>query len=717
MRLHPESKEDTNLPDMEEKVSSLPDNPTNVDRVLQVRVLEAAGLLRSTNFALKNVTIHKPLCALQLRNIYGSHSTRSVKRTKTAKRTLFPVWDESFSFSLDQKDYCKSDRLNRPIIRIHVQGYDPVHPVDLGLVDIPIENIKRMSENHIFSCYQGWFLLDKRTPPRSSVAGKIFISFRMIEKASRWGGPSRGPPTISCLEESKEDENLGIFIGTMNCGNAKQPDEKLIKKWLDCDHEKHKIVVVGLQECAWDKQANEELIWQNAIKSAINDWVKNRVKMFEFQAEMYELLAVHSLGEMRIYCFVQEKSLRLNKVCNVSKFNEATGIGGVWNNKGATLISFDYGGTSLCFANSHLAAHQTKFIERNKNYQEICNLQGIGNIKHDIVEQFHYFFWLGDLNYRCDWGQEENPQDSPEFELFEAYMKKIDSKSYLELLDKDQLSNVLKTEKPKQPAFFGFEEGPINFQPTFKVHRSPQFHYIQRRTPAWCDRILYRSAPGYGVKCERYDCVPEIDTSDHKPVFGSFSVKTWARQPAMVDLDGRTINSENDKKTATEIIFRNCCVKPRKHHGENLYIYFPQQELLETQLSFPPSSAGADGTCRYDEFRMSLWRTNPRFLENALLLFQCRDQDRFRVETKVGSGYLSLKPLVKDLRKFETKRESSLQLPKVEPLPEWYKIEQNYLTKDGVYAAVFSGECCLNTTSETVRSRGYSISNFMSSLF
>jgi len=695
-----ESKQRGRLPtlDMDEKLSSLPDILKGHHR-LQVRVLEAAGLLRSTNFALKNVTIHKPLCALQLRNIYGKTSTRSVKRTKTAKRTLFPLWDECINFNLDKEDLQESRRLNRALIRIHVQGYDPVHPMDLGLVDIPIDNIKRMCEKNHYCCYQGWFLLDKRTPPRSAVAGKIFICFRMIQKESK-----KDSPTISCLEERKEDESLGIFIGTMNCGNTRQPEQKFIQRWLSCDHEKHKIVVVGLQECTWNKESNWELIWQNAIQNAINEVVKNRVRMFEFPAEMYQLLAVHSLGEMRIYCFIQEKSLRLNKVCNVSMLNEATGIGGVYGNKGGTLISFDYGGTSFCFANSHLAAHQTKLKERNKHYQEICTLQGIGNIEHDIMEQFHYFFWLGDLNYRCDWRQEKDAQETPKRGLFGAYLKKIDeskkSESYKELLDKDQLINVLKTQEKDQPAFFGFQEAPITFQPTFKVLRNRQFQYDEKRTPAWCDRILWRSAPGYQVDCEQYDCIEQIDTSDHKPVFGSFNVKTWLRQPARSDDCSSTINSEHCKKMVADIIFRNCCVKPKKNHGGNLYIHFPRQQLLETYRNFQPSGLDDDGSITYDLIRISLWRTNVRFLENALLLLQCRDNDRFRVETKVGSGYLPLKPLVKVSG----------------GTPTWCKFEQP-LTKDGVYAALLKGEYRLEMGPEAFHrtSKSISIAKLMTS--
>ena len=46
-----------------------------------------------------------------------------------------------------------------------------------------------------------------------------------------------------------------------------------------------------------------------------------------------------------------------------------------------------------------------------------------------------------------------------------------------------------------------------------------------QRVPSWTDRVLYKTKrPGH-VNCIAYNCVPEIRTSDHRPVFAVFDVQ------------------------------------------------------------------------------------------------------------------------------------------------------------------------------------------------
>jgi len=68
----------------------------------------------------------------------------------------------------------------------------------------------------------------------------------------------------------------------------------------------------------------------------------------------------------------------------------------------------------------------------------------------------------------------------------------------------------------------GFTEGKINFRPTFKVLRDQEHGYDEKRSPAWCDRVLWRSIPGLWVEQKEYGSAPTILSSDHKPVFSSF---------------------------------------------------------------------------------------------------------------------------------------------------------------------------------------------------
>jgi hypothetical protein len=125
----------------------------------------------------------------------------------------------------------------------------------------------------------------------------------------------------------------------------------------------------------------------------------------------------------------------------------AAGVG--WN-KGGVAVSLQLGYTDVCIINSHLAAHQGKLKERNENYTEIagapaagceCGCVGFwvvgvgvwvgwgwgwrgplpaqrrasvgpaaehlrGHVGQDALLGHHHVLWMGDLNYRLDWGQQ-----------------------------------------------------------------------------------------------------------------------------------------------------------------------------------------------------------------------------------------------------------------------------------------------------------------------
>ncbi|KAJ0097926.1 hypothetical protein Patl1_27288 [Pistacia atlantica] len=110
-------------------------------------------------------------------------------------------------------------------------------------------------------------------------------------------------------------------------------------------------------------------------------------------------------------------------------------------------------------------------------------------IDHDRV------IWLGDLNYRVSLSYEETR---------------------------------LNKEREAGRTFSGFSEGRIFFAPTYKYsHNSDNYagetvkSKKKRRTPAWCDRILWR---GNGIEQLSY-IRGESRFSDHRPVCAVFSVE------------------------------------------------------------------------------------------------------------------------------------------------------------------------------------------------
>nr|ADD09593.1 bristled-like protein [Trifolium repens] len=123
--------------------------------------------------------------------------------------------------------------------------------------------------------------------------------------------------------------------------------------------------------------------------------------------------------------------------------------------------------------------------------------------------------WLGDLNYRVALSYEET-------------RVLLEDNDWDTLLEKDQLN----IERDAGRVFSGFKEGRIVFAPTYKYsHNSDSYagetvkSKKKRRTPAWCDRILWR-----GRSIEQLSYIRgESRFSDHRPVCAVFSVGVEVR--------------------------------------------------------------------------------------------------------------------------------------------------------------------------------------------
>ncbi|OON15177.1 hypothetical protein X801_09023, partial [Opisthorchis viverrini] len=74
--------------------------------------------------------------------------------------------------------------------------------------------------------------------------------------------------------------------------------------------------------------------------------------------------------------------------------------------------------------------------------------------------------------------------------------------------------------------FQQFEEGRIRFPPTYKYDiNSDNFDTSEKcRVPAYTDRILYKVQKKGTVCCVHYDSIRTIRSSDHRPVYGYYTV-------------------------------------------------------------------------------------------------------------------------------------------------------------------------------------------------
>ncbi|CAI7990552.1 Synaptojanin-1, partial [Geodia barretti] len=190
----------------------------------------------------------------------------------------------------------------------------------------------------------------------------------------------------------------------------------------------------------------------------------------------YELLTAEQMVGICLYIFIRPKLIPFIRDVAVSTVK--TGMSGKAGNKGGVVVRFLLHSTSLCFVCSHLAAHQTKVTERNQDVHDICTKVQFPH--GQTLESHDYVFWCGDLNYRIDL-----PTN--------VAKEHIVGRRWESLVLQDQLTKQRKLKK----VFRGFVEGAMTFAPTYKYDQfSDDYDTSEKcRTPAWCDRILWRRKP------------------------------------------------------------------------------------------------------------------------------------------------------------------------------------------------------------------------------
>ncbi|XP_003803384.1 phosphatidylinositol 4,5-bisphosphate 5-phosphatase A isoform X1 [Otolemur garnettii] len=311
----------------------------------------------------------------------------------------------------------------------------------------------------------------------------------------------------------KSDPGFRITVVTWNVGTAMPPDDvmSLLHVGGGDDSDGADMIAIGLQE----------------VNSMINKRLKDALftdqwsELFMDALGPFNFVLVSSVRMQGVILLLFAKYYHLPFLRDVQTDCTRTGLGGYWGNKGGVSVRLAAFGHMLCFLNCHLPAHMDKAEQRKDNFQTILSLQQFqgpgapGILDHDLV------FWFGDLNFRI--------------ESYDLHFVKfaIDSDQLHQLWEKDQLNMAKNT----WPILKGFQEGPLNFAPTFKfdVGTNKYDTSAKKRKPAWTDRILWKvKAPSGGpspsgreshrlqVTQHNYQSHMEYTVSDHKPVAAQF---------------------------------------------------------------------------------------------------------------------------------------------------------------------------------------------------
>jgi len=555
---------------------------------LAVRVVECASLQKADNDSSK-IDPYVQVSFLNGDNLQ-KHKTSSKSHTND------PFFDETLYFNFDKVN---PDAESSITCQVYSRNWRSKNDC-LGSCAVVLSRLPDFGET-----IQDWFVLEKGdTGVRT---GRILLCVTRVK--------SKGPVSLK-VDKLQKHRNLNVFVTSFNCGNAAPPEN--LDQWFpvngEADGHKVDVIVAGYQECEWG--GNCEGIWMEKFEKAFG--------------ETYVEVEHLSMQEIRIFVYIR-KELR-EFVSRVCKDKEATGIGHVYGNKGGVAVSFEYRGTSFCFVNAHLAAHQDKKERRDEDYSEIVENIRLGLKKQEILTDFHYVVWMGDLNYRVDFGNQT--EKTPSEDVFNVMTQLIEEKRYQVLFGYDQLQNSIRG----KASFLNFQEPDVTFQPTFKVERNEPFTYKMQRSPAWCDRVLWHTTVEHNVESLFYKCYPEIVTSDHKPVAALLSMPAWYQAPGTSNKPSRAVF------TFRNVSAVNLIASDMMTGYSDPYIHFPRQPLLDT---FHDSDwVGKTVNPQFKDKQipnLTFLRSNTEYLDKALLRFQVRDYDRFNTDDTIGFGYLPIR--------------------------------------------------------------------------
>ncbi|RXH82610.1 hypothetical protein DVH24_036951 [Malus domestica] len=332
----------------------------------------------------------------------------------------------------------------------------------------------------------GW--VAHSSPVIKMAAGAGFI-FTLANQGGicGWNITSPGPlDNILCSELAGKEftytriENLKILTGTWNVGQGRASQDSLIS-WLGSVAATVGIVVVGLQEV----EMGAGFLAMSAAKetvglegSSVGQWWLDMIGKTLDEGLTFERVGSRQLAGLLIAV------------------------------SGLPLIH-------------SIAASASSAVQMLRGTHAIGNNSAEGMPE---LSEADMIIFLGDFNYRLDGISYDEARDFVSQRCFDW------------LRERDQL----RVEMEAGNVFQGMREADIKFPPTYKFerHQAGLAGYDsgeKKRTPAWCDRILYRDSRSASVsECSlecpvvssisQYEACMDVTDSDHKPVRCIFTV-------------------------------------------------------------------------------------------------------------------------------------------------------------------------------------------------
>uniref|UniRef100_A0A3P8VL48 Inositol polyphosphate-5-phosphatase K n=1 Tax=Cynoglossus semilaevis TaxID=244447 RepID=A0A3P8VL48_CYNSE len=327
-------------------------------------------------------------------------------------------------------------------------------------------------------------------------------------------------------------DSFRLHMVTWNVATAEPPEDVTSLLQLDVQPPTD-LFVIGLQEVnSTPIRFISDLLVEDSWSHTFMDTLAPR-----------GFIKVTSMRMQGLLLLVFAKQHHLPYIRHIQTTYTRTGIFGYWGNKGGVSVRFTFYGHTVCFLNCHLAAHMNYALQRVDEFEHILETQEFDNADTAHVLDHKAVFCFGDLNFRiADHGLH--------------FLRSSINSGRLNLLwTKDQLTMMKKNE----PFLQEFEEGPLNFKPTYKFDRNSDT-YDTRKSAVALPLTMYRPRPLQRCSTTLFFLLTSL-------TWGLLSVWLGAwyrelnppsgkkRKPAWTDrilwrIKPKTLSSEDDEKTS-----------------------------------------------------------------------------------------------------------------------------------------------------------------------
>ncbi|UKJ89285.2 hypothetical protein MACJ_002533 [Theileria orientalis] len=292
--------------------------------------------------------------------------------------------------------------------------------------------------------------------------------------------------------------NLGIWVGSWNIGgNEFEIDENFVD-WTKAKEARYEVYVFNFQE----------FVKLSFLNISIGRTDENKERLFEEYVQKMlkdntgeDYFKVNSVSMTGLYQVVFAKKLLKPYIRDILSSSIKTGVYYSIGNKGSVATQFSLFEYNFSLLNVHLNFGSNLSLRRVVLLEHI--LKNLFKKNDKTVMNSDFFIVSGDFNF-CVLLEKR------------TILKLLRKMQYNRLLNYDEF-NIAKINSTK--TIGRLNESKISFGPTYKYSGGSR-RYTTKRSPAWCDRILFggRLLEGKKANILSYRRNDNLTASDHRPI-------------------------------------------------------------------------------------------------------------------------------------------------------------------------------------------------------